>query len=77
MENTHINEKEIPVVLLIFTVNARRLNPKVKQIFHFWFFILLQVYIVINSHWELSLPNAPGKDKLWEEASPEEKRSNS
>ena len=26
--------------------------------------------IVINSHWELSLPNAPGKNKLWEEASP-------
>ena len=28
------------------------------------------VRIVINSHWEPSLPNAPGKDKLWEEASP-------
>ena len=26
--------------------------------------------IVINSHWEPSLPNAPGKDKIWEEASP-------
>ena len=25
--------------------------------------------IVINSHWEPSLPNAPGKNKLWEEAS--------
>ena len=28
------------------------------------------VRIVINSHWEPSLPNAPGKDKLWEEVSP-------
>ena len=25
--------------------------------------------IVINSHWEPSLPNSPGKDKIWEEAS--------
>ena len=33
--------------------------------------------IVINSHWEPSLPNAPGKDKLWEEASSEAKRSGS
>ena len=33
--------------------------------------------IVINSHWEPSLPNAPGKDKIWEEASPEAKRSGS
>ena len=33
--------------------------------------------IVINSHWEPSLPNAPGKDKLWEKASPEAKRSGS
>ena len=24
---------------------------------------------VINSHWEPSLPNAPGKDKIWEEES--------
>ena len=24
----------------------------------------------INSHWDPSLPNAPGKDKIWEEASP-------
>ena len=29
------NEKEIPGVLLIFTVNARSLNPKLKQIVHF------------------------------------------
>ena len=27
--------------------------------------------VVINSHWEPSLPNAPGKDKIWEEARPE------
>ena len=33
--------------------------------------------IVIYSHWEPSLPNAPGKDKIWEEASPEPKRSGS
>ena len=32
---THMNEKEIPGVLLIFTVNARSLNPKVKPIAHF------------------------------------------
>ena len=30
-----------------------------------------------NSHWEPSLPNAPGKNKIWEEASPEAKRSGS
>ena len=35
------------------------------------------VRIVINSHWESSLPNAPGKDKIWEEESPEAKRSGS
>ena len=33
--------------------------------------------IVINSHWEPLLPNAPGKDKLWKEVSPEAKRSGS
>ena len=27
--------------------------------------------VVINYHWELSLPNAPGRSKLWKEASPE------
>ena len=32
---THINEKEIPGVLLIFTVKARSLNPKLQQIAHF------------------------------------------
>ena len=30
--------------------------------------------IVIYSHWEPSLPNAPGNDKIWEEASPEAKK---
>jgi len=35
LQNTHVNEKEIPGVWLIFTVNARSLNPKVKQIVHF------------------------------------------
>ena len=29
---TGMNGKEIPDVLLIFTVNARGLNPKLKQI---------------------------------------------
>lgn len=28
------------------------------------------VRILINSHWVPSLPNAPGKDEVWEEASP-------
>ena len=32
---THINEKEIPGVLLIFTVNAGSLNPKLKKIVRF------------------------------------------
>ena len=32
--------------------------------------IIIMAKIVINSHWEPSLPNAPGKDKIWEEASP-------
>ena len=36
-----------------------------------------QAKTVINSHWEPSLPNAPGKDKIREEASPEAKRSGS
>ena len=34
LQHTHMNGKEIPGVLLIFTVNARRLNPKLKQIVH-------------------------------------------
>ena len=42
-----MNEKEIPGVLLIFTVNATSLNPKLKQIVHFKLFILLQVYILL------------------------------
>ena len=35
LQHTHINEKEIPGVLLIFTLNARSLNPKLKQKVHF------------------------------------------
>ena len=35
LQDTHMNEKEISGVLLIFTVNARSLNPKLKQIVHF------------------------------------------
>ena len=35
LQHTHINEKKMPGVWLIFTVNARSLNPKVKQIVHF------------------------------------------
>ena len=31
LQHTHINENEIPRELLIFTVNARSLNPKLKQ----------------------------------------------
>ena len=47
LRHTHINEKEIPGVWLIFTVNARSLNPKVKQIVHFQFFILFLFYIFL------------------------------
>ena len=49
LQYTHmlVNEKEIPGVLQIFTVNARSLNPKLKQIVHFQFFILLQVHILL------------------------------
>ena len=43
LQNTHMNENGIPGVLLIFTVNARSLNLKLKQILHFYFFILLQL----------------------------------
>ena len=31
-----MNENGIPGVLLIFTVNARSLNPKLQQILHFF-----------------------------------------
>ena len=31
---THIKEKEIPGVSLIFTVKTRSLNPKLKQLVH-------------------------------------------
>ena len=33
--NTLMKEKETPGVSLIFTLNARGLKPKVKQIVHF------------------------------------------
>ena len=35
LQHTHMNESEISDVWLIFTVNARSLNPKLKQIVHF------------------------------------------
>ena len=35
LQHTHINEKEIPGVLQIFTVNPGHSNPKVKQIVQF------------------------------------------
>ena len=35
LQYTHVNEKEIPGVLLIFTVNARSFNSKLKQILIF------------------------------------------
>ena len=35
LQYTCMNENRIPSVLLIFTVNARSLNPKLKQILHF------------------------------------------
>ena len=31
LQRTHINEKEIAGLLLIFTVNARSLNPKAER----------------------------------------------
>ena len=37
----------------------------------------MMMWIVINSHWEPSLLDAPVKGKLWEEVSPEAKRSGS
>ena len=48
LQHTHMNEKEIPDVLLIFAVNARSLNPKLKQILHFQFVILFQVQILLK-----------------------------
>jgi len=35
LQYTHMNEKETPGVLSIFTENFRGLNPKVKQTDHF------------------------------------------
>lgn len=43
LKYTHMNEKETPGVLLIFTANARGLNPKVKLIVYFQFFTILPV----------------------------------
>ena len=48
LQCTHMNENGIPGVLLISTVNARSLNPKLKQILHFQFVILFQVQIVLK-----------------------------
>ena len=31
LQDTHMNEKEVSGVLLIFTVNARSLDPKLKK----------------------------------------------
>ena len=35
LQYTHMNEKEILGVLLIFALDARSLNPKLKEIVHF------------------------------------------
>jgi len=35
LQYTHMNEKETPSVLPMFTANVRGLNPKMKQIDHF------------------------------------------
>ena len=35
LQHPHINAKGMPGVLLIFTVNIKGLNPKLKQILHF------------------------------------------
>ena len=43
-----MNEKEIQGVLLIFTVNGRSVNPKLKQIVHFASLVLLQLYILLE-----------------------------
>ena len=48
LQYTHMNENGIPGVLLNFTVNARSLNPKLKQILHFQFVILFQVQILLK-----------------------------
>ena len=44
-----------------FAAILKILNPQ---------YIAIVVRTVINSHREPSLPNAPGKDKIWEEATP-------
>ena len=35
LQYAYMNEKGIPDVWIIFTVNARSLNPKLNQIVHF------------------------------------------
>ena len=48
LQYTHMNENGIPGVFLIFTVIARSLNPKLRQILHFQFVILFQVQILLK-----------------------------
>ena len=48
LQYTHMNENGIPGVCLIFTVNARSLNPKLKQILHFRFVIFFQEQILLK-----------------------------
>lgn len=67
LSNYHTKLSEMPVL------NASQLFTSGYLVEQFE----IRLNIVINSHWEPSLPNAPGKDKLWEEASPEAKRSGS
>jgi len=61
---------KIKAVVALFIIPREQEMEKVKT-------KIKNKRIVINSHWEPSLTNAPGKDKLWEKASPEEKRSGS
>ena len=48
LQYTHMNENGISGVFLIFTVNARSLNPKLRQISYFQFVILFQVQILLK-----------------------------
>ena len=50
LQYTHMDEKEIPGVWLIFTVNTGSLNPNLTQIVHFQFSILLLVVNTVRSH---------------------------
>ena len=49
---------------------ARTLGKKLSCLKATKAYEMAPVRIVIHSHWEPSLPNGPGKDKIWEEASP-------